>query len=76
MNTSPKSLAPVEQTERIYSLDILRGIVLLGILLMNIVGFGLWGAYQPFRKKVLVTCKIKIFSVDDNMNGGVEKLSQ
>ncbi len=40
MNTSPTSLLPVEQTERIYSLDILRGVVSLGILLM-IVGFGL-----------------------------------
>lgn len=39
MNTSQTSLLPVEQTERIYSLDILRGIVLLGILLMNIVGY-------------------------------------
>lgn len=46
MNTTPTSLLPVEQAERIYSLDILRGIVLLGILLMNIVGYGLWGAYR------------------------------
>jgi uncharacterized protein len=41
MNTSLNSLLPVEQNDRIYSLDILRGIVLLGILLMNINLFGL-----------------------------------
>jgi uncharacterized protein len=40
------NLTPVEKQERIYSLDILRGFVVLGILLMNIVGFGLWGAYR------------------------------
>ena len=44
---STLSLAPVQKDERIYSLDIIRGIVLLGILLMNIVGFGLGhGAYN------------------------------
>ncbi len=36
-----KPLGPVKSSERIDSLDILRGIALLGILLMNIVGFGL-----------------------------------
>lgn len=41
MNTAPTSLMPVEQTDRIYSLDILRGMVVLGILLINIIGFGL-----------------------------------
>ena len=43
---SPTLLAPVEKNERIFSLDVLRGFVLLGILLMNIVDFGLWGAYS------------------------------
>lgn len=41
MTLSPAALLPVDQDERIYSLDILRGIVLLGILLMNINLFGL-----------------------------------
>ena len=44
--------APVSQTERIVILDSLRGIAILGILLMNIPGFsrpgilltGLWKA--------------------------------
>lgn len=39
------ALAPVDKNERILSLDIIRGVVLCGILLMNITEFGLWGAY-------------------------------
>lgn len=34
-------LGPVSTSERIRSLDVLRGVALLGILLMNITGFGL-----------------------------------
>lgn len=40
------AIAPVQQTDRIEALDILRGIAVLGILLMNIVGFGLPSAYD------------------------------
>ena len=40
------SLTPIETAERITSLDIMRGVVLCGILLMNINGFGLAHAYQ------------------------------
>ncbi|HZS05509.1 MAG TPA: DUF418 domain-containing protein [Blastocatellia bacterium] len=36
-------IAPVESGERISSVDVLRGVALLGILLMNIVDFGLPG---------------------------------
>lgn len=36
-----EAVAPVRSEERISSLDTLRGFALLGILLMNIVGFGL-----------------------------------
>jgi uncharacterized protein len=43
---TPALLAPIDKNERIFSLDILRGFVLCGILLMNIVGYGLWGAYR------------------------------
>ena len=46
MTNHPGLLGPVSQSERINSLDVIRGIALLGILLMNIVGFGLSGAYQ------------------------------
>src|SRR5580698_4960523 len=40
----PAAPAPVEQTERITALDTLRGFALLGILLMNIVGMGMFSA--------------------------------
>lgn len=45
MEAKPTSLTPIRATKRIHSLDIMRGIVLFGILLMNINGFGLAGAY-------------------------------
>src|SRR5947209_20423323 len=35
-------MGPVERAERVSSVDVLRGFALLGILLMNIVGFGLY----------------------------------
>ncbi len=41
MNESPKHAGPVGQQERIIILDSLRGIAILGILLMNIPGFAL-----------------------------------
>lgn len=44
--TSPSSLIPLQESERIQSLDVMRGIVLFGILLMNINSFGLAGAYN------------------------------
>lgn len=40
------SFAPIELSERVTSLNGMRGIVLWGILLMNINGFGLSGAYN------------------------------
>ena len=41
--------APVLETDRIQSLDVLRGFALLGILLLNILGFGLHssGYFNP-----------------------------
>ncbi|MCG2614583.1 DUF418 domain-containing protein [Terrimonas sp. NA20] len=41
MSTSYISVAPVNQQDRITLIDSLRGIAILGILLMNIPGFGL-----------------------------------
>lgn len=42
-----EAIAPVAAPERISSVDVLRGVALLGILLMNIVSFGLpWHAYM------------------------------
>ena len=43
--TADQNLEPTTGKERINSLDIIRGIALFGILLMNIVGFGLYKAY-------------------------------
>lgn len=43
--TTETSFKPLDPSERIHALDIMRGIVLFGILLMNINGFGLAGAY-------------------------------
>src|SRR5213080_184252 len=40
----PAFLGPVERAERISSLDVVRGFALLGILLMNIIGFGLFSS--------------------------------
>lgn len=42
--TTSHTLQPTATRERIHSMDIIRGIALLGILLMNIVGFGLYEA--------------------------------
>ncbi|MCX2718435.1 DUF418 domain-containing protein [Lentiprolixibacter aurantiacus] len=41
MSDLTKALGPVSASERIAALDVLRGVALLGILLMNIAGFGL-----------------------------------
>ncbi len=41
-----QAVGPVQAEERISSLDTVRGFALLGILLMNIVGFGLASAYD------------------------------
>lgn len=43
------SAAPTPSADRIESLDVLRGVALLGILLLNILGFGLYsiGYFSP-----------------------------
>ena len=46
MQNSAITINSVKTTERIKALDVMRGIVLLGILLMNINGFGLTNAYD------------------------------
>ncbi len=46
MKNVENSFAPIMQSDRIHSLDIMRGIVLFGILLMNINGMGLARAYE------------------------------
>ncbi|MCF6130056.1 DUF418 domain-containing protein [Flavobacterium sp. AS60] len=44
--TTETTLTPLQNADRIQSLDVMRGIVLFGILLMNINGFGLARAYD------------------------------
>ncbi len=44
MNSRDDGLAPTSNQDRIGSLDLLRGIALLGILIMNIQGFSMIGA--------------------------------
>lgn len=46
MQNNTITINAVKSTERIKALDVMRGIVLLGILLMNINGFGLTNAYD------------------------------
>jgi uncharacterized protein len=45
MSESENTFTPLKLSDRIQSLDVMRGIVLFGILLMNINGFGLARAY-------------------------------
>ena len=40
---SPRTVTPVPPSQRIEALDVLRGVALLGILLLNILAFGLPG---------------------------------
>ena len=46
-NPAETAVAPVTQAARIEALDVLRGVAVLGILMMNITAFGLlWQAYD------------------------------
>lgn len=54
MTTIKQSFTALKSSDRIQSLDIMRGIVLLGILLMNINGMGLaGGGIDPTVQMVL-----------------------
>ncbi|ANY20176.1 hypothetical protein A6F68_01663 [Tsuneonella dongtanensis] len=63
--------APVKKSDRIDSLDILRGIAVFGILLMNISAFGLiWQAYgNPYAAGGTDPLNLRLFEI---MNVGFE----
>lgn len=69
--SAASAAAPVAKTNRIDSLDILRGIAVFGILLMNISAFGLiWQAYgNPYAAGGSTGLNLTLFEV---MNVGFE----
>lgn len=70
-HAAAEKAAPVTQSSRIDSLDILRGIAVFGILLMNISAFGLvWQAYgNPYAAGGIDALNLRLFEV---MNVGFE----
>ncbi len=55
---------PVAAAERIKTIDIVRGVALLGILLMNIPGFGIdWGSMYPVRRGLHDTADFRTLQV-------------
>ena len=44
---------PVTQSDRIVSLDVLRGVAVLGILVMNIQSFSMPGAAYMIRRGIM-----------------------
>jgi uncharacterized membrane protein YeiB len=71
LSTDPQAIAPVSQTERILVLDSLRGIALLGILMMNIPFFGLPG--DPAVMDELGTINFKVWYVVDGYLDGTQR---
>lgn len=69
--TPSLNFKPVESSKRINSLDIIRGIALLGILLMNIVGFGLVDAYDnPTISGGSTGLNLKVWAVNNMLFEG------
>ena len=48
----PETLQPTSKPGRIAAMDTIRGISLFAILLMNIIGFGLYKAYFDLQTTV------------------------
>ncbi|GAA4813546.1 DUF418 domain-containing protein [Litoribaculum gwangyangense] len=65
-NQSSIEFRPVDRDQRINSMDIIRGIALLGILLMNITGFGLPFAYgDPTNAGGSTGWNLKVWIMDN-----------
>jgi uncharacterized protein len=56
--SNPSSLTPLVASDRIHSLDVMRGILLFGILLMNI---GMFGLYRSYEDPTVAGCAKPIF---------------
>ena len=55
---------PVASAERIQTIDIIRGVALLGILMMNIPGFGInWTAFHTILNGPHTTADYKTLAV-------------
>lgn len=63
MSTTTSLAAPVSQSERILLLDSLRGIAILGILLMNMPAFAMapWAEYDPYVNNEIGTINYRIW---------------
>src|SRR5262249_25108689 len=62
--------APIQQAERISSLDVLRGFALLGILLMNIVPMGLYYRAAPSALGSATTANVWVWAILYVIAGG------
>jgi len=70
---TPDSMGPVRRHERIVTLDILRGIALLGVLIANVwLWFnGLWFLFPDYRETLLVLSldSVAYYGIDLLVNG-------
>ena len=67
----PFAFSPVQSGQRINSLDVLRGIALLGILLMNINGMGLPFSYvDPTIIGNEVSLNVKVWAINSMLFEG------